>query len=118
MEKAQVAPKPVLEQGAVELSSGNAGDVRSQMKRYLPRIKACYERELRGEPDLAGKVTVSWIIGGSGRAEDTAVEANSTGNGALASCIVREINKIKFKPPEDGEDEIEVAGYPFIFSSQ
>ncbi len=118
VEKKQTAPKPVLEQGTVELSSGNAGDVRSQMKRYLPRIKACYERELRGEPDLAGKVTVSWIIGEAGRAGDTAVEANTTGNSALGSCIVREINKIKFKPPEEDEDEIEVAGYPFIFSSQ
>jgi hypothetical protein len=118
VEKKQTAPKPVLEQGPVELSSGNAGDVRSQMNRYLPRIKACYERELRGEPDLAGKVTVSWLIGGAGRAEDTAVEANTTGNSALGACIVREINKIKFKPPADDEDEIEVAGYPFIFSSQ
>jgi len=118
VEKKQAAPKPVLEQGSVELTSGSAGDVRSQMKRYLPRIKACYERELRGEPDLAGKVTVSWLIGESGRAEDTAVEANTTGNAALGSCIVREINKIKFTPPADGDDEIEVAGYPFIFSSQ
>ena len=34
------------------------------------------------------------------------------------AAIIREVNKIKFKPPEDGEDEIEVAGYPFIFTSQ
>ena len=109
-------PKAMLDTGPVEIgSSEDAASVKSVMKRYHGRVKACYERELKGNPDLAGKVSVSWVIGTDGRAVDTAIVQNLTGNSALGDCIMKEINRIRFPAPED---TIEVEGYPFVFSSQ
>jgi len=110
------APKAVLETGAVDLgSSEDSASVRSTMKRYNARIRACYEKELKSNPDLGGKVTAYWVITTSGAPSDVEVIGNSTGNAGLGSCIVREIKRIKFPAPED---DIEVDGYNWVFSSQ
>ncbi len=116
VKKEAKAPKAVLETGSVDIgSSEDAASVRSTMKRYNARIRACYEKELKGNPDLSGKVTAYWIITPSGSAEDVDIIGNSTGNAALASCITREIKRIRFPAPED---DIEVDGYNWVFSSQ
>ncbi len=110
------APKAVLETGSVDLgSSEDAASVRSTMKRYNARIRACYEKELKSNPDLSGKVTAYWLITTSGSPADVEVIGNSTGNAGLGACIVREIKRIKFPAPED---DIEVDGYNWVFSSQ
>jgi len=116
VKKEAKAPKAVLETGSVDIgSSEDAASVRSTMKRYNARIRACYEKELKSNPDLSGKVTAYWIITPSGTAEDVDIIGNSTGNAALASCITREIKRIRFPAPED---DIEVDGYNWVFSSQ
>ena len=85
------------------------------MKRYNARIRACYEKELKSNPDLAGKVTASWVISTSGRADNVEILANSTGNSELGECVVRELKRISFPTPES---DIEVDGYNWVFSSQ
>jgi len=110
------APKAVLETGSVEIgSSEDASSVRATMKRYNARIRACYEKELKLNPDLGGKVTAYWVIGTDGKAMDVEITGNSTKNATLGSCIVREIKRISFPAPED---DIEVDGYNWVFSSQ
>jgi len=89
--------------------------VRATMKRYNARIRACYEKELKLNPDLGGKVTAYWVIGTDGKAMDVEITGNSTKNATLGSCIVREIKRISFPAPED---DIEVDGYNWVFSSQ
>ena len=86
------------------------------MKRYKGRVKQCYERELKYDLDLGGKISVSFDIDTSGTVSAVAVETNTTGNADLASCIKKVVKKVRFVPPP--EDDVEVAGYPFIFSSQ
>ena len=116
VKKEAKAPKAVLDTGAVDIgSSEDAASVKSTMKRYNARIRACYEKELKSNPDLAGKVTAYWIITTGGGASDVEIIGNTTGNSALGSCIVREVKRIKFPAPED---DIEVDGYNWVFSSQ
>lgn len=116
VKKEAKVPKAVLEEGNVEVgSTEDAASVKSTMKRYAARIRACYEKELKSNPDLAGKVTVSWLITVDGKAEDVAVVTNLTNNAALGQCIVREVKRIPFPPPED---DIYVDGYNWVFSSQ
>ncbi len=116
VKKEAKVPKAVLDTGAVDIgSSEDAASVRSTMKRYNARIRACYEKELKSNPDLAGKVTAYWIITTSGGPSDVEIIGNTTGNAALGSCIIREVKRIKFPVPED---DIEVDGYNWVFSSQ
>jgi TonB family protein len=104
--------------GAVEMSGEPEDEVSIQrtMKRYTGRAKQCYERELKGDPGLAGKVSVSFDIDTFGRVTGVAVIQNTTGDAELAACIKRVVQRIRFNPPP--EDDVEVSAYPFILSLQ
>ncbi len=87
------------------------------MKKYLGRVRQCYERELRNQPNLAGKVSVGFVIaGGTGTVSDVFVESNTTGSADLGRCIKKVVQRIRFNPPP--EDEVEVFGYPFVLAVQ
>jgi hypothetical protein len=83
------------------------------VRQRLKAIQNCYERELKRNPSLKGKVVVRFSITPSGRSGDIDVEENTLGNEAVASCIRTVIRGwiFPFKPP----DNVAVA-YPFLFS--
>jgi TonB family protein len=82
------------------------------VKARLKAIQGCYERELKRNPSLKGKVLVRFSITPAGRAGSVSIEENSL-NEAVASCISSVIRGwvFPFKP----SDEVPVA-YPFVFS--
>ncbi|MFZ5470772.1 MAG: AgmX/PglI C-terminal domain-containing protein [Myxococcota bacterium] len=90
---------------------------RDAMTRYvrsrMSAIKNCYERELKRNPSLKGKVVVRFSITPAGRSADIEIEENSLGNDAVANCIRTVIRGwvFPFKPPS----EVPVA-YPFVFA--
>lgn len=83
------------------------------VKQRLKAIQTCYEKELKRNPSLKGKVVVRFSITPSGRSGDVDVEENTLGNEAVASCIRTVIRGwiFPFKPA----DNVAVA-YPFLFS--
>src|SRR5215471_4132482 len=91
---------------------------RAALSRYirdrLGAIRGCYERELKRNPGLKGKVVVRFNITPAGRAGDVRIEENSLGSGEVASCIQNLMRSwvFPFKPP----DEVPVQ-YPFLFTS-
>lgn len=94
----------------------DSSDVDPQaVARYIKgRQKAiiiCYEKELKRNPSLKGKVVVRFAITSSGRVGSVEILENSL-NEAVASCIRTYIRGwvFPFKP----EDEVPVE-YPFIF---
>jgi TonB family protein len=102
--------------GNLEITFGDAGDVGS-VKKYVSRkkgqIKACYEEQLKADPELAGKVEVTWTVMPDGSVSGVSVTSNTTGNSELETCIIRRIKRWKF--PE-APDEFEIS-YPFNFFS-
>jgi uncharacterized membrane protein YgcG len=103
----------------VKLGSGSMGsfckknDVQRKVKGRSAAIRACYEMQLQMKPDLAGKVTMQWIIDLSGRVKGVKAAQNSTGNSKLDKCIGRIIGKIHFQPPKGG---MCIIRWPFVFS--
>ncbi|MDC0714304.1 AgmX/PglI C-terminal domain-containing protein [Stigmatella sp. ncwal1] len=96
----------------------DSGDVdREALSRYikarLKAIQGCYEKELKRNPSLKGKVVVRFTIKPSGRTSDIDIEENTLGNEAVGSCIRTVIRSwvFPFKP----DDEVSVA-YPFLLS--
>jgi outer membrane biosynthesis protein TonB len=83
------------------------------VKQRLKAIQNCYEKELKRNPSLKGKVVVRFSITPSGRSGDIEVEENTLGNEGVASCIRTVIRGwiFPFKPT----DNVAVA-YPFLFS--
>ena len=104
-----------VKEAAPEVDSADVD--RDALARYVKaRLKAiqnCYEKELKRNPTLKGKVVVRFSITKSGRAGEVEIEENSLGNEAVASCIRTVIRAwiFPFKP----EDDVPVA-YPFVFS--
>lgn len=101
---------------------GGAGEfdsnlVIAKIRSRLGGIRACYERELRKNPTLAGKVTIEFAIEERGNVSGVKVAENTTGDTAVGECVANEIKRIPtFNPgPEGGKV---VFSYPFVFAPQ
>jgi hypothetical protein len=97
----------------VESSEVDRETLARYVKSRLKAIQGCYERELKRNPSLKGKVMVRFSILPSGRTGEIEIEENTLGPDAVASCIRTVIRGwvFPFKP----DDEVSVA-YPFVFS--
>ena len=73
------------------------------------------QRELTRDPDLAGSVTVRFVIARDGRVSSSAVKRSSMGNAAVESCVASRILRFHFPEPRGGG--VVIVSYPFIFSS-
>ena len=111
--------------GNVGLSSGGdiggSGEfdqalVQRQIKQRLKSITRCYESELRKNPNLSGKVTVTFTIQERGNVTDAKASENTTGSPAVADCVTRTISRFRFNPGPDGGSV--TFRYPFVFQPQ
>jgi outer membrane biosynthesis protein TonB len=95
-----------------------SGDVdREGLARYvkarLKSIQSCYERELKRNSSLKGKIVVRFTIGSNGRTKEVEIDENKLGSDEVGNCI-RTIIKtwtFPFKPESDV-----TLSYPFVFS--
>lgn len=90
-----------------------AVSVGAEIKRYNARIQACYERYLKDDETLRGKVTVSFTIGLDGFVASVGIEENTTGSDDLGTCVRKAVRRFRFS--KRGA-EIEVGGYPYLLS--
>lgn len=65
-------------------------------------IKMCYQRSLKVNPNISGKVTIRFTIGEAGTVTDIYVLENTTGDPDVAACIVQKVRTWRFTPPEGG----------------
>ena len=99
---------------AVEEMFGGTLDrnvVSQTVQRRISAIKTCYERELKSNPALAGKVVVQFTIEESGRVGASKVLSDTTGEPRIGQCIAATIGRFKFPSPEGGAV---TASYPFV----
>ena len=97
----------------VESSEVDREALARYIKTRLKAIQGCYEKELKRNPSLKGKVLVRFNILPSGRTGEIEIEENTLGGDAVASCIRTAVRgwTFPFKP----DDEVPVA-YPFVFT--
>ena len=89
-------------------------DIAKVVKRRLKAVTSCYERELKKNPKLAGKVTVQFTIGTVGRVTSAKITVNSTGSSAVGNCIKQRISMWRFPRPQGGDVTV---AYPFVFTA-
>ncbi len=75
-------------------------------------LQDCYERELRKNPNLSGKIVVRFTIGEDGKVSDVRIESDSMGNPEVADCILSRIRRWIFPKPDEGSVTVSV---PFVF---
>lgn len=102
-----VAPPP-----AAEVEGALSKDIiRRIVKAHINEVRYCYNEGLQGDPELAGRVAVSFTIGGSdGKVSRS--EAESDMEGEVPECIAKAVGRWMFPKPADGED-VQVT-YPFV----
>ena len=83
------------------------------ISRHASEIKACYETELNRAPELTGKVSVSFTIGGAGEVSESAIAQSTVPEAAaLEKCILARLNRWRFPEPKGG---VCVVNYPWHF---
>lgn len=82
----------------VEASSA-AADVDATVSRHAEKLRRCYRKALRTDPELRGKLVVKFRVGPSGRARSIAVvRGRSTIRSAsVERCVVRIFRSMRFR---------------------
>ncbi len=89
--------------------------IRGVVRRHIMRIRYCYERELKGDPSLSGKVAIGFDIAADGRVTRVEVKESSLGSEALEQCIAGQFTRMTFPKPKGGG--LVRVTYPLLFSN-
>jgi TonB family protein len=82
------------------------------INKYRGAIKYCYERELKNNPSLAGKIVAVFTIGSEGEVRSFQI-VNSTLSPSVGDCVAEKIKRLRFSKPKGGEVTVRM---PFIFT--
>ena len=88
--------------------------VSKEVRARIGAVKACYERALKRNPNLSGKVKVRWTITAAGTVSGVDISDDSMGDSEVSSCIKQLVARWRFPAPSGGSVEVE---FPFVFTS-
>lgn len=97
-------------QGGLERS-----EVDAVVRENLSQIRFCYNRGLRSNPSLQGKVVTGFTIGGNGSVVQSRIKTSTLSESTVENCIRERITSWKFPQPRGGGQV--VVSYPFLLKS-
>ncbi|MBX2800650.1 MAG: AgmX/PglI C-terminal domain-containing protein [Myxococcales bacterium] len=110
-------PQPVSEPApaSVQPLEGEARDeaIKGVVRRYSGQMAVCYERRLKVDAAVAGRVELGWMVDRGKVVGSPHIVSNGSGDDALAACLVKNIQRWSF--PMDIVGEIV---WPFSFRRQ
>ncbi len=89
--------------------------IRRTIRRHVNEVRFCYEQELSQRPDLAGRVTVTFIISQTGAVMSSGVQSSTLSNSIVEGCIVQAVRRWTFPAPDGGG--VVGVNYPFVLDS-
>jgi hypothetical protein len=105
---------PTLRPGTAQVVGALAPElIRRIVRTRFGQLRFCYEKGLKANPSLAGRLSVKFVIGADG-AVPTAQDSGSTlSDAAVVSCMVGVFKQMQFPKPQGGG--IVVITYPIVF---
>jgi hypothetical protein len=91
-----------------------ARELGKKVRKAVPAITACYERSLKRNPLLSGKVVVFGTVTPAGTVQGVGIEHDTLGDPEVASCLTGLISRVRIPAHSNGEVDF---SYPFIFQS-
>lgn len=88
--------------------------VAKEVRARMGAIKGCYERALKRNPSLSGKIKIRWTITAAGTVSGIEIDEDTLGDSEVASCIKRLIAGWRFPAPSGGAVEVV---FPFVFQA-
>lgn len=110
--KTTVKPKVTAESGTVS-ASGDENAIKSTVNRFSGQLQYCYEKQMKVNPSLEGRIEVGWTVTGGAVSGAPYIIANTTGDSALADCVTGKIRRWTF--PADVEGDM---SWPFLFQQK
>ena len=87
--------------------------VEKVVKKNINQIRNCYSRELNKNPNLAGKISMKFVISKDGTVSKASVKKSSMGNKKVEGCLAEQFKRFKFPKPKG--NGIVIVTYPFVF---
>ena len=108
-------PKATIKSASPDIVDGtmNTDATYRIIKRGMSCVKAQYQRGLKRDPSLNGKVAVCFQVDPMGKVKSVSIEEDSVNDPMLTSGIKSCITRLRFPPPEGGSAEVCV---PFILT--
>lgn len=88
--------------------------VSKEVRARMGAIKACYERALKRNPSLSGKIKVHWTITPAGTVSGVDIEEDTLGDSEVSGCIKGLVARWRFPAPSGGAVEV---SFPFVFTA-
>ncbi|MBL4634344.1 MAG: AgmX/PglI C-terminal domain-containing protein [Kofleriaceae bacterium] len=85
--------------------------IRRVIRRNINRFRYCYEKQLRLQPRLSGRVSATFTIGANGRVSKASATGMPT---SVSRCVKMAILRMQFPAPQGGG--VVKVSYPFFFS--
>ena len=89
-------------------------DIARVVRGRIRAVKSCYERELKKDPTLKGKIVMQFTIGEMGRVTSSKVASSTMPSPAVGRCILGRIRRWRFPKPTGGSVTV---SYPFVFTA-
>jgi TonB family protein len=112
---AEKVPKAIIKREREEVSGNlDKNQLGRSLRRAAKGVKMCYERALKRNPGLSGKIGVRIEINAMGRVTAVHIESDSINDPTVSSCVKATMKRQRFPAPEGGPAEVVV---PFVFQS-
>ncbi|MEE9385613.1 MAG: AgmX/PglI C-terminal domain-containing protein [Nannocystaceae bacterium] len=88
--------------------------VNATIRRRMSALQHCYEKALRAQPSLKGKITYSITVSAMGRVSSVQIEQDSLGSASVRNCTTAKIKGWRF--PSEGAQESAEVTFNVVFS--
>lgn len=90
--------------------------IRAVIQDHTDEIKGCYEKALKDDPNIRGKLVILWTIGGAGRVYKAEVKSSDLKSSAIESCALEKSKKWIFPSPPIGV--LVDVSFPYLFTPE
>lgn len=110
---APLATQSADEPGPIRVGSLAKETIASMIQGRIGLVRQCYVSGLRQRPDLAGKLTVKFVIAQDGTVSRSEVKMTELQHPEVEACILALFREMRF--PEPAGCGIVIVSYPFVF---
>ncbi|MBW1872260.1 MAG: TonB family protein [Deltaproteobacteria bacterium] len=97
------------------MGSLSRSEIQRGIRKNMRSIRACYERALKSDSSLSGKIVVEFVIGPKGTVTNVKIVTSTVKSYQFQADILKVIRRMRFPRPAGGGSI--VVAYPFIFRS-
>lgn len=89
-------------------------EIQKVINQHIGEIQYCYEKQLRTQPGLAGRVVLEWGVNAQGRVSVVKVAQSSLQSAEATNCMMSKLKTWKFPQPRGGAVTVV---FPFVFNT-